>query len=200
VTPYAIIVDDFFADFAAARRCALQREYSTQTNPYDSNQYPTVSMLPEDEPHELVVEAGNKIARIMSSRIAIPRALFRFTLADAQQPYQAHSDAFMGAQFTAIVYMNEWSQCKGGTALLRHRSLGVDRLDRETPEKVSQQLHADENRPEAWHTEVLVPMMPNRLLIIPADLIHRSEPVEGFGSGTEDGRLVMVISFDLQRE
>lgn len=197
--PYALIIDDFFPDFAAARELALEQTFETVVNPYDRKAYPTVAVIPDGalREHPFPQMVQGRIAAIMSSRIAVLRMLFRLSLLRDAHPYHAHSDAFMYAQYTGVIYLNEPDQAQGGLSLLRHRTLGTTRWNADTPPELHRVLRADNADERAWDVELSIPMRSNRLAIIPADLIHRSEPSEGFGLDKSSGRLVMIVSFSV---
>lgn len=200
MTPYALIVDDFFPEFAAARSLALEQSFATVRNPYDRKDYPTVAVIPEDTilSHPFPQMVHGRIAAVMSSRIAVLRMLFRLSLLRDAHPYQAHSDAFMHAQYTAVIYLNKPFQVRGGLSILSHHAMGTTHWNASTLADHHRALRADSDNPKAWDVDLFIPMRSNRLVIIPADLIHRSEPTEGFGLDKDTGRLVMIVSFSLQ--
>lgn len=190
--PYALIVDDFFVDFAAARAFAEGCKFQTHHNPHDGITYPCVAPV-LDAP--IASEGGKRLSMIVSSRIELHELVLRLSLAGVAQPYGAHSDTFMGGMFTAIAYLNLPRHCDGGTEFLRHIATGRDRSSSDQP--LEPELMRDTNDPEDWRVELAVPMAANRVVIFPSDRIHRAAPIGGFGRDVRDGRLIMAAVFDL---
>lgn len=80
-----------------------------------------------------------------------------------------------------------------GTALVLH-----DNGMYKTPDNEADRLvwEADTNNSNKWHHYFFVPLVVNWGFIFDADLMHRAEPVGGYGSTNEDGRLVLTCFFD----
>lgn len=194
--PYVLIVDDFLPEFVAVRRFIEQgAKFVDQHNPVDGLTYPGICEV--DIGSGIGPLVAQRLASIMGSRVALKTLVLRLSLKGAPQPYHAHSDAFMGGQYTAVCYLNYLEQCRGGTQFLRHKRTGIEFVADSGP--LHEDLMRDADDPNAWDVVLDIPMQPNRIVIFPSYVIHRAEPAEGFGTDANDGRVVMVAVFDLVR-
>jgi hypothetical protein len=117
----------------------------------------------------------------------------RLSLADVPVPHQAHTDTVMG-DFSMMLYMNRAEHCQGGTSLVRH----VTGMDTDPIDEESQKVWLrDTNIPEMWTPYTRCEMRTNRAFIFRANLMHRAEPLGGFGTDATNGRLVMTAFFNL---
>jgi hypothetical protein len=190
--PYCLIVDDFFPNFEAVRKMVCELEYTEQANPDDGLQYPSSHVFNDPELSEAI---GNRLGAILGRRKANIRLLVaRMSKAGAPCPEQAHTDEAIinpPPLYTAVIYCNTLEQCRGGTSLLAHAETGRH-------VGIGEQEKRDQNDASKWNMVMQCPMYPNRAAIFPSPIIHRSEPVGGFGSDATDARVVIVALFDLE--
>ena len=177
---HSLIVDDFLPDFPAWRQWADGCRYEDELNAVDGVTYPLICRA--------VPRYGmsKRLSIIMGRDITLNSCFLRMSPSGAPVPHQAHHDASMG-HYSCMVYMNRPEHCRGGTALVEHVSGACD----------AQTWRMDANTPERWRVLSLCDMAPNRAFIFRADLMHRAEPVGGFGSTPEDARLVMTAFFSI---
>ena len=192
---YAFIVDDFIKSVDSVREIAINSKPADLVNPEDNQQYSRVHVLAADSP--LLARTCTNLSTIMGSRIQPTLAFFRFSYEGGYVPYHAHSDAFMDCQYTAVTYLNKAEHCRGGTCFLRHVGTGLTRWNKHTDPEDHARMQSEGAEPLAWVEEFGVPMAPGRVVIYPSELIHWSQPLGGFGSTPEDGRLVFVTLFNL---
>jgi hypothetical protein len=176
------VFDDFIESYDYFRDFCDRATFEDTVNPHDGFVYPNICMK---APFECIQYA---LVKAIGHANLIHGAL-RLSLGGVKAPYQAHADDFMGGQYTVIVYLNRPEHCRGGTALLRHKRTGAERgFD-------NAEWQDDESKPEAWETTLLCPMRSNRAFVFDSRLLHRSEPVQGFGTDQTNGRLVFVGVF-----
>jgi len=175
-----MIIDSFLPDFDDFRAWADTQVYAPVVNPADGVEYPGIC---KDVP---VYGTRMRLQAIMQHPVKINAAFMRLSLAGVHVPHQSHHDGLMG-QFSLMLYLNRPEHCRGGTSLVRHVS-GDDMAHWE----------ADHSRPEMWQVYSMCEMAPNRAFIFRADLMHRAEPIGGFGDNPTNGRLVYTAFFDLE--
>lgn len=180
--PFALIVDDFYPEFDSLRRWADSAKFEDQKNPLDGLMYPSCVVLHNDVGIQPLLE------NVFGCRILVESLIMRLNLKDSPTTYLAHSDAFMGAQYTMVLYVTRDEFCQGGTTLCIHED-GLERW-KEDPQRLP-----DNSDLSKWETLVHCPMKANRAFIFPSEQIHYASP--GFGSGNEDGRIVLVGLFRL---
>lgn len=172
------VIDDFFEDFEEFRRYLDLVYYEGEVNPADGVFYPGVST---DIPPYFKLQVRERVG-------IEPRYLFlRLSPEGQATPHQAHHDAIMAKQ-TMIVYLNREEHCQGGTSLVEHVEYGKD-----VPDEI---WVRDTKNPEMWTVSSELEMKPNRAVIYPSEIWHRSEPIGGFGDVPRNARLVMVGFFD----
>lgn len=174
------IIDDFLsADvFNMLRKHCDTLSYAGVTNPVDGVLYPGISV---DIPQAVRLYFGQ------------PKFLFmRLSLAGVPVPHQAHTDTLMG-ELSMMFYLNRQEHCQGGTSLVRHKATGMV-SDPQTPEE-EVIWKRDTNKPAAWEIYEMAEMQPNRVVVFPAKLMHRAEPLGGFGNNAKNGRLVMTAFY-----
>jgi len=176
-----MIEDNFLDDFERYRAHCDRVRYTGEVCPIDDKVYPGIST---DIPDHIRQEICFKIEYIMGCDIYPKYMFMRLTTAGEYVPHQAHNDAAM-AQWTFLLYLNREDHCKGGTDFVRH----VDGNDLEA-------WPTDHNIPEKWEIVEMCEMKENRACIFEAHKMHRAQPLGGFGTDREDGRLVLVCFFD----
>jgi hypothetical protein len=172
-----LVVDDFFNDYDLFRTYLDTLDYKGERNPADGVFYPGVS-----------TEIPDYFRKQVEAKVGPPRYLFlRLSPEGQHTPHQAHHDGIM-AEHTMVIYLNRNEHSQGGTSLVTH----VEHGD-EVPEEV---WRRDTNQPEQWIVTEQYDMQANRMVLYDSELMHRSEPVGGFGDVPKNARLVMVGFFD----
>jgi hypothetical protein len=174
------VIDDFLpADiFTMLRNHCDKIPYAGITNPVDGVVYPDISI---------------DIPNVVKQFFGQPKTLFmRLSLAGVKAPHQAHTDTSMGQQ-SLMLYLTRAQHCKGGTSLVEHKETGM-RSDPRDEEELNI-WRRDTNNPKAWKVYEQADMVPNRVALFPANLMHRAEPVGGFGTNAENGRLVLTAFY-----
>lgn len=133
-------------------------------------------------------------------RPVYPSAMFfRVTHPDTEAAY-IHSDRESG-DYTCVAYLSKHEDGTSGTAFWRHRESGVIRMpsfaemrhDRESFNELKREMV--EGSEEVWERVHFVEGKYNRCAIFEAPLFHSRHPRGGFGSNTDDGRMVWVCHF-----
>lgn len=174
------IIDDFLpADvFDMLRRHCDTLNYQGVVNPVDKIVYPDIS-----------VDIPAKVREFLGR----PKTAFmRLSLAGVKAPHQAHTDTLMGTQ-SMMLYLTRARHCQGGTSLVQHIETGMRSDPRTLEEEAIWQR--DTNNPHAWMVYDIAIMAPNRAVFFDANLMHRAEPVGGFGSNPLNGRLVLTAFY-----
>jgi hypothetical protein len=184
-----IIIDDFLDDFNSFRAHCDGASYHGEKTPKDGVFYPGVSL---DIPESVEKEIVSKVGRSLGKNIKLNVMFLRLTPFGMDAPHGAHTDSVMG-DISLMVYMNRVEDCEGGTSLLLHKETGLsaDPIN----EKQENTWKADTNSSKAWQITGICPMVPNRAFIFNASIMHRAEPVGGFGVDAKDARLVLTAFF-----
>jgi hypothetical protein len=116
----------------------------------------------------------------------------RLSLEGVPVPHQAHTDSLMGTK-SMMLYLNRPEHCVGGTSFVKHKKTGMLLNPRDQFEQRVWEL--DTNKYNAWEKYEQVDMKSNRAAIFPANLMHRAEPIGGFGTDATNGRLVLTMFY-----
>ena len=173
--------DNFLPHFRGWEDWARNQDYAGAVNPEDGVEYPDVTANVDPV---LVRYVQLKVGKYLGKKV-VPNSVFmRLTCESTDTaPHQAHNDEIMG-EYTFLLY---WQDGPGGTALVRHKS-GDDLAH----------WAEDTNNYDAWEEYDRVEMAANRAVVFDSRLMHRAEPVHGFGKDASDGRIVLTIFFDTQ--
>ena len=187
--PYVFIIDDFLPDFEAVRAYADIANYQPFVSEVDDVEYPFICPAPDF----VSKSVNSELAKFMCAPIRTNHVFFRASPEGVAVPNQVHNDLSMG-QYSLMLYMNRNENCSGGTSLLRHKEMGFDR-NTVCGEELEATLRDGKN-PDKWTVTMMCPMAENRAMIFPAELMHRAEPVGGFGFDLT-ARVVLTALFDL---
>lgn len=184
-----IVVDDFLPEetFRELKEHATSASYVGMTNKEDGLDYPDICGA---LPASAVLEAQRGLEKLRQAPVDIRAMFLRLSTKNtAVPPHQVHTDSIMG-DWTLLVYLQDGP---GGTAYVTHKQTGL----REDPVNLEEYetWQRDQDKFDAWEVTDLVEMRSNRANILPADLMHRAEPVGGFGQSASDGRIVLVAFF-----
>jgi hypothetical protein len=183
-------VDSFLPPeiFGAARVWADAAPYRDVTNPVDRVSYPDICTELPDWLREAVTA---RLTELEGRPVNVHFMFTRLSLAGSPCPHQAHTDSTMGAR-SAMLYLTRSNDCRGGTALVRH----VTGFDRDPLGAGDHVIWArDTNRPEQWEITELCEMRANRAFLFDSRRMHRAEPVGGFGTTSQNGRLVLTTFY-----
>jgi hypothetical protein len=183
------IRDDFFPSFDIVREWADNALYDEYRSPVDGVIYPGINA---DIPDWIRAHTQAELQAITGSPREIKHIFTRLSLEGNKAPHQAHTDSTMGG-YSLMVYLNRPQDCRGGTSIVRHRETGMYSNPKDAIEEYV--WKRDTNRPQAWEIIDICWMEPNRACIFPAELMHRAEPVGGFGKDAKHGRLVLTAFF-----
>ena len=186
-----VIIENFLDDFDSFREHCDEIDYAGQTNPADGVFYPDVSV---DIPDKVREEILSKLASLFKSEIKVNLMFLRLSKKGTPCPHQAHTDSAQ-AGYTFMLYLNREQDCVGGTSLVTHKD--TDLYKEPTNSTEWEIWNKDKNNPDEWLIYDMADMRPNRACIFPSALMHRAEPVGGFGDTTKDGRLVLTCFFDV---
>ena len=179
------IIDNFLDDFELLREYCDRVDYDGITNPQDGVFYEGVSIqIPEHIKDEVKEKIGSGHINAM---------FLRLRTKDTNEPHQAHTDAVMGSK-SLMLYLSRLEDCEGGTSLVMHKKTGL--FDNPINHKQLDTWSEDMNNPEAWQITDMCSMRPNRAAIFDANLMHRAEPIGGFGDNAKNGRLVLSAVYD----
>lgn len=187
---YVIIVDSFLDDFESACDFADDADYRPYRSEVDDVEYPFICPLSQDISDSVKVS----LERLMGP-ISIRHVFLRASPAGVCVPNRVHNDIAMG-RYSLMLYMNHDRHCQGGTSFLRHRKHGMERGPSNAVEAAL--AKRDSNDPDKWQVTMTCPMVANRALIFPAELMHQAEPYQGFGEG-RNARRVLTAFFDLEQ-
>lgn len=191
---FEVVIDGFLDNFESFRSYCDELSYDGETNPVDGVFYPGVNtQIPESIQSEIL----SKLQIEFSACDVVPKGMFlRLSTQGTQAPHQAHTDLAM-SNFSMMLYMNRLEDCLGGTSLLMHKQSGLC----ENPiNKIQENIwREDTNNADAWQPLSMCSMKPNRALLFESNIMHRSEPIGGFGDNSHNGRLVLVFFFDLEK-
>lgn len=189
---YAHIADGFLDDFESVREFADSADYRTYRSEVDGIEYPLI--CPVTQSISEAVQGAVELA--LGTAITVRHVFLRASPAGVYVPNQVHNDLSMG-QYSLMLYLNRPEDCRGGTSFLRHVEHGLEHGPR-TQEEIAI-AQRDSNIPERWEVTMLCPMLTNRALIFPAEIMHRAEPSGGFGAGLV-ARVVLTAFFDLRND
>lgn len=185
MTPHIAVFDDFFPPDHLRSVLALikLKGFSNVVSPHDGVTYPGICSLSE------IADPITDMYRLrFMLNVSATETFARLTsAAQGPAPHQIHSDRIMG-DYGAILYLSESWPKGSGTSFWSHSREGKRHEDHANHEML--QCHSNDRH--MWGHYFLSEGKQNRLLLYDARLFHCAEPVGGFGSGPEDGRIVLT--------
>jgi hypothetical protein len=178
-----IVIDDFLDNYSELKKYCEIAEFKEEINTVDGAVYPAICLELPEAIHKSVVD---KIQKAKGYEIEVNLMFLRANPEGSKEPYQAHNDLNMGDN-TLILYLKD----KGGTAFVEHIKTG---MNQNNPCLIDTWLE-DCNVKDAWRITDLISMKENRALFFDAEMMHRGEPVEGYGTGN-DARMILVCFFN----
>lgn len=171
-------------------------EFRTETAGEDSF---CIARPPEDVVRWVSAPLRPIVRTLLGGEMHLRQCFGRLSTEEVDAKLRIHTDAGMGAQYASVLYVSGGGigheVC--GTGFFEHVTHGRryalggdtgehDRLLREDADDLSQ-----------WEPIWIAPMVPNRVVLYPADRFHGRWPAAGWGSGQADGRVVIAVFFDV---
>lgn len=180
-----MIVDNFLHNFHELVEYAKTAEFKDETNYVDNVVYPLIcSEIPEKIKREVAVKLGGFFKTPKN-----PIMFMRRSPKDVECPHKAHSDNSMG-KYSLMLYMSD--EQGYGTSLLNHKKTGAKHT--QYSDAIVSKMMEDQNNDDAWEVYQMTYGKPNRAFIFDAHLMHRAEPIGGFGEGA-NARTVLTCFF-----
>lgn len=185
-TPDLRVYDDFLPNPHSVRNRGLRAKYINYEGK-DGQEYKRVSS-------ETIEEVIDGLNQAMGRPIQLLGMGYRLNYGGEMPNAAIHSDLGWGT-YAAVLYLstppaNEIS----GTAFWWHKT-GVDRV-KPGDTDVLKNVSGDWDNPEAWEQVNFVFSVFNRCLIYRSELFHSRWPFAAYGSGKDDGRLIVVAFFN----
>lgn len=189
-----LVIDNFCEDAERVRQSALAAGISTwlpNKGEVGSSIYEGMGFWGE---HALMVRS---LMRAMGGPVVPNTMYFRVTTPGMERAY-IHSDRESG-NHTCVAYLTDHAESYG-TAFFRHKPTGLEAMpsfqemrDAGTFEQLKSDMVSRD--PAKWEQVDFVQGRKNRALIFNAPLFHSRFPLEGIGTGPENGRMVWVSHF-----
>ena len=195
----SLILDNFLQDPDVLLKHAHNQSFDGVKNPTDGVVYPDINInIPDEVKIEILGKITDVFQSIQNPRSVIINPLFfmRRSIKDVHVPHQAHTDLSMGSH-TLLLYLNKEYPDNYGTEIVEHKS-GTMAINPQTKEQ-EDLWRKDTNTPDAWKVISFCKGEYNRGFILRSELFHRAQPVSGFGDNNENGRLVLVCFFTIDR-
>jgi hypothetical protein len=180
-----VIVDNFLDDFKSLKDYADSAEFKSEKNPADGVTYPFIC---KDIPESLKERVLSKIKSHAGITPRIHTIFMRRSPEGVSCPHKVHSDNSMG-DYSLMLYMDDKPH---GTSLVNHKKTGAKHVKYSSD--IIDSIIEDQNNDDAWEIYQMNYGKPNRAFIFDAHLLHRAEPVGGYGEG-KDARTVLTCFF-----
>ena len=180
-----MIVDNFLRGFDDLKEYAKTAVFKDEKNDVDGVVYPLIC---KEIPSKIISQIQDKLKSVLGFEPTINACFMRRSPKGVHCPHKAHSDNSMG-DYSLMLYMDD---CDHGTSLLNHKATGAKHT--RYPPGVVSQLVYDQNNDDAWEVYQMNYGKPNRGFIFDAHLMHRAEPVGGYGEGS-NARTVLTCFF-----
>lgn len=200
-----LIVDDFYKDPMAVRDFALRKVEYLKQEELEQGYVGTESL--RSYYSKDVIE---KLSRVVGQEIEVNPRTFSFgvfskTYSSEESKKSVHVDS---SEWTAVVYLNESRNEKGGTSFYRSRKWGFDELPSDDElanlglggrkQFVSGPLKEVGRLQHEWEETARVSMKFNRMVLFRAgEMFHAANGY--FGSKDEDCRLTQLFFFNLKK-
>lgn len=185
-TPDLRVYDDFLDNPNSVRNRGLRAKYGDYAGK-DGEIYKRVSS-------EVIEEVVDGLNKAMGRPIELLGMGYRLNYGGEMPNHAIHSDLGWGT-YAAVLYLStNPSGEANGTAFWRHNT-GSDRIkagDTDVLKNVSE----DWDNAEAWTQTNFVQAVFNRCIVYRSELFHSRWPFAAYGSGRDDGRLIVVAFFN----
>jgi len=180
--------DDFFQDPDGIRAHALATPFVDWDGFGET--YKRVALVEVPGLHE-------GLERRLGRRISMLGMGYRLNFNDELPNAAIHSDMGWGTHAAVVYLAHPPEGHEGGTAFWRHQGTLASRIDPGDVELFEAVRH-DWNTLAQWEMQHLIPWKFNRAAIYASALFHSRWPMEAFGTGPDDGRLIAVAFFNLE--
>jgi Family of unknown function (DUF6445) len=190
-----IIQDGFFKNFDTVRQLADTAHYQDEIYPTDNTSYPGIC---KDLPAALVRALVRKLEGLGFSRVVPALTFLRMSVPSGNRaPHYIHTDRLTG-QWTLLVYLQDGLDPEAGTGFYSHIATGMD--EHPSDDAGIEIWKRDQKHMERWQQLRLVSMVRNRAVIFSSEQFHCALPIGGFGDGPKDGRVVLTMFFNAERQ
>ena len=187
---YLSILDDFFERPSVVRRIALGLNYKDEVSPSDGLVYHNIAF---PVPPIILQEIQVKLAYVYGCGVDVKMSYLRLSPKGSRPKYWVHTDPVL-AENALIAYLNTPEQCRGGTAILEHKSGLSSSPVNEAEEKT---WRRDANNMNNWDVVTSIRMKYNRAFCMSSYNFHAALPRGGFGQDVNDGRLILAVFYNL---
>jgi len=205
------LIDNFLKDPMSLRQKALHAGYQDIVGP-NGETYKRVSLVPGR-----LVKA--RLSDALGVQLDVETAVLRCNWRGDAPNQSIHADSLY-SNHAAVLYLSPDDECRGGTALWRHRETGLDSwptaLTIQDPVELTRiqgVIAADWTKPEKFEMTELIQARFNRLAVyptaafhsrwigsfLPADQEANASDFEGYGETLETGRLILAIFFNITK-
>lgn len=191
------VIENFMEDPIAEREKALASTYKTVE--HNGLNYRGISLQEDKESYE-------KIQKVFGFEKVTFECFYRRYMAGEENETYIHNDSNIST-ITGVLFLNEPSQCRGGTAFWKHKLYGWD--CQPTKEEIEakglrdtkelwDKVYQDGFEEFKWQMTDYVPLAFNRLILFGGKRFHSRYPKEAFGTEIGNARLVKVFFMQVQ--
>lgn len=185
-TPDIRVYDEFLENPESVRNRGLRAKYGSYAGK-DGELYKRVCSV-------TIPEVQDSLNRAMGRNVTLLGMGYRLNYGGELPNHSIHSDIGWGT-YAAVVYLSTPPEFEySGTAFWKHHT-SWDRC-RQGEETVLIDVINDGNTPEAWTQTAFIPSLFNRAVIYRSELFHSRWPFAAYGTGPDDGRLIVVAFFN----
>jgi hypothetical protein len=179
-----MVIDNFINNFHSLNDYAKGAEFKDEVNDIDGVVYPLICREIPESIYSSVIDAIGKNFK----KPVKPLMFMRRSPKGVHCPHKVHSDNSMG-KYSLMLYMSDDVH---GTSFLRHNVTGAKHV--RYNDNIVGAIIEDQNNDDAWRVYQMNYGAVNRAVIFDAHLLHRAEPVGGFGDG-DNARTVLTCFF-----
>lgn len=176
-----------YSQYQSLKSHSLTCDFNDITNPIDNVTYPDINI---DIPDQVRDEIVSKLCQLMKYDIDVTMMFMRMSAQGTPCPHIHHHDGSHG-KYSMMLYLNDHEH--GGTSLVRHIDSGITYAP--INDKCVDMIVQDQNDVSAWVSYCSSSMTQNTAVIFDANLLHRAEPIGGFGETQQDARIVLTCFF-----
>ena len=177
------VVDSFLADPLTVREAGLAAPYVDWPGP-DGETYKRVYLTN-------VPGVQDAIEQAMGRPVDMLGMGYRLNFGGELPNAAIHSDMGWGTH-ALVLYLSDGI---GGTAFWRHKETGAARMEPGDMD-LYERVHNDWDDESKWDMVELARIQFNRAILYESALFHSRYPFAAFGTGYQDGRLIVVAFFN----
>lgn len=194
-----MVVDDFLPDAQAYRDEVLKHPFHDVW--FGGGMFKNIQVHSTNE-------FQDKISDVVGRKVQQAYSFLRINYGHELPHNPIHNDDDIGGIAT-ILYLNTPDQCRGGTALWKHKPTGLEKMPTphefkrfgKSPVREMNRIYADGKDLSKWEFIDMAEMKFNRLIMYPAACFHSrydpkaENPFKGFGTTVHDARLIWITFF-----